>query len=370
MLYSFRTYRLLMETDTSRLDALLAGLDDPLFADDEPVPDSSKTDDVVSAPDIKKPTASPALSQTPASTGSRAADIRRQLMEEDPTEEEAVGMLQSYIQKVNPPFKKSQMPQIPEISYHTGRFDNMLRHNGIARSDMTVKIDQIMPLQKDFNYNQVLRMIRNGTKDKPLLVIDDGTGPYKLVDGHHKWASIWCKMKMHPDMPDGKEWSRVNIAVLRPGKNQSIQQVMLILASISKDISTNQESEADLTLRKEMEARKKEIDAMSARFFAQFKGEDQTTEPEPAPVATQPKPVVAAPRPAPAPAVAATPASTTAPPAKKKVSLAGFRNKTQAPVEEPPVEQPAVPAPPAKKVVSLAGRIKPKTESRRRSWFF
>ena len=469
MLYSYRTYRLIREADTSKLDALLAGLDDPMFrsgsvshedaddfmqhidgAEDEDLsgtlPDEGilkareervariEADPVlvaalrkqgidITSPEEKeklldfmdemgyeleddihremeslglqptaygkdflkyivyrftkwrKPTVPAQKAPVPAQ--SKAAQIRQQLMDErDPTEDEAIEMLQQYIQKINPPYHKEGMPQIPEISYMTGRFDAMLGHHNITRSNMTVKIDQIEPLQKDINYNQVKRMMNKGYKDKPLLVIDEGSGAYKLIDGHHKWAAIWCKMQMHPDMPGGKEWNQVPITVLKPPRNISTKQVLGILAQISDTIKTKQEAEGSLTMRKEMEARKSEIDAMAARFLDRFKTvADTVAEPQPAP---QP----AAPTPAPAPQPAAQPPveKAAAPaPAKKKGFAArytGFASRlaqTAQPAAEPtpaPAPEPTPPPAPAKKR-GFASRLAPKTESRkRRSWFF
>jgi hypothetical protein len=449
MLYSYRTYRLLREADTSKLDALL---NDPLFSsggvshedaddfmqhiagteDEDPygsLPDEGvlrareervakiEADPVLAAAlqrqgiDIKDPDEKEKLldfmdemgyeleddihqemdslgltpghgqdmlkyivyrftkwrkpTQAPAPAQSKAAQIRQQLMDEkNPTEDEAIEMLQQYIQKVNPPYHKDAMPQIPEISYMTGRFDSMLGHHNITRSNMIVKVDQIQPLQKDINYNQVKRMMTKGYKDKPLLVIDDGSGPYKLIDGHHKWAAIWCKMQMYPDMPDGKEWSQVPITVLKPPKNINTKQVLGILAEISHQIKTRQEAEGSLTLRKEMEARKDKIDAAAARFLSRFKSVGELgTEPEPA-AAVQPP--------------AATPSPSTAPPAKRGFAAraSGLATRQQTPaVQPPPAAEPtpaptpaATPAAPTKRG-GFASRFTPKTESRR-SWFF
>ena len=464
MLYSYRTYRLIREADTSRLDSLLAGLDDfgggktshedaddfmnslqtpqtqdpretaeqeaadivkklPKFpavlgalqkhgfridhdlhslqdavkafllllksADprDEPKIDKitrdmlSKNLDMYEDEDILKyiafmhicPEQSLMADDKPIPPkATSAAQIRQQLMDErNPTEDEAIEMLQQYIAKINPPYHKDGMPQIPEISYMTGRFDAMLGHHNITRSNMTVKVDQIEPLQKDINYNQVKRMMNKGYKDKPLLVIDEGGGAYKLIDGHHKWAAIWCKMQMHPDMPGGKEWNQVSITVLKPPRNISTKQVLGILAQISQTIKDKQEAEGSLTMRKEMEARKSEIDAMAARFLDRFKTVgDMASEPEPQP----------APTPASQPAVTQPVEKAAAPTPVKKRGFAsrysGFASRFTQPAQpavEPtpaPAPEPTPPPAPAKKR-GFASRLAPKTESRkRRSWFF
>ena len=445
MLYSYRTYRLIREADTSKLDALLAGLDDfgdkashedaddfmnslqtsqaqdpretaeqeaadivkklPKFPTvlgalqkhgfridhdlqslqdavksflwllkstdprDEPKIDKitsdmlSKNLDMYEDEDVLKyiafmyiyPEQSIMADDKPIPPKTaNAAQIRQQLMDErNPTEDEAIEMLQQYIQKLNPPYHKEGMPQIPEISYMTGRFDAMLGHHNITRTNMTVKVDQIQPLQKDINYNQVKRMMNKGYKDKPLLVIDEGSGAYKLIDGHHKWAAIWCKMQMHPDMPGGKEWNQVSITVLKPPKNINTKQVLGILAQISETIKNRQEAEGSLTMRKEMEARKSEIDAMAARFLDRFKTvADTVVEPQPA-----------APTPAPQ-QVAQPPVEKAAAPAAKR----GFAARYSASRLTQPAVQPT-PAPAKKR--GFASRLVPKTESRkRRSWFF